>query len=68
MIKTFSNAKVQLMMVGEGHEKGIARTFSHLAEDAKEDNIQQLGELLQTISKDTFDSAIITTAYQLDVK
>ncbi len=56
------------MMVGEGHEKGIARTFSHLAEDAKEDNIQQLGELLQTISKDTFDSAIVTTAYQLDVK
>ncbi|KRM13285.1 hypothetical protein ABTQ33_03805 [Paucilactobacillus suebicus] len=68
MIKTFSDAKLQLMMVGEGHQKGIARTFSHLAQDAKEENIQQLGELLQSISADTFDCTIVTTSYQLDTK
>lgn len=68
MIKTFSDAKVQLMMVGEGHEKGIARTFSHLAEDAKEENIQQLGDLLTSITPDTFDSAVVTTTHLLDIE
>lgn len=68
MIKTFSSAKVSLMMVGEGHEKGIARTFSHLSEHAKDEDIQALGEWLQTISPDQFDNAVITTAYRLETE
>lgn len=68
MIRTFTNAKVQLMMVGEGHEMGIARTFSHLPEDAKDEQIQTLGALLETVSADKFDNAIVTVSHQLDPK
>lgn len=42
MIRTFKTAKVQLLMVGEGHEDGINRSFSHIDENATDDQSKSL--------------------------
>ncbi|WP_461240937.1 hypothetical protein [Paucilactobacillus sp. N302-9] len=68
MIKTFTNAKVQLMMIGEGHEKGVIRTFSHAIENASDEQIAGLGNFLETISGDHFDNAVVSVSHQLDPK
>lgn len=65
MIKTFNKAKVQLMMVGEGHETGIARTFNNMIETPSDDQIKSLGEVLETISNDKFDCAIVTASHKI---
>lgn len=68
MIRTFKTAKVQLLMVGEGHEAGINRSFSHIDENATDDQIQKLGTILETITNDKFENAVVISAYRVDKK
>ncbi|CUS25891.1 hypothetical protein FC70_GL000717 [Paucilactobacillus oligofermentans DSM 15707 = LMG 22743] len=68
MIRTFKTAKVQLLMVGDGHEDGINRSFSHIDENATDDQIQKLGTILETITSDKFENAIVISSYRIDKK
>lgn len=68
MNRTFKTAKVQLLMVGEGHDTGINRSFSHVDENATDDQIQKLGALIETITSDKFENATVTSSYRVDKK
>ncbi|GEL15199.1 hypothetical protein [Pediococcus cellicola] len=65
MEKSWLKTAVSITMTGEGHEKGLKRSFANMPEVVSDDQIKGLGNVLEAVSNDTFDFATVTTTEKI---